>query len=418
MIKLPSHSEIIDYFFLNFDLAYVYNELDKDRIIQLVPKELDFEKKFKSIPKITPSYLSWKNWKVPVFIKSKTEKKLDNQLSFDVFVNTFFLLSGWQEWISEDYDEHERFKYANSLQNKFNFVEVPVVTIYFDILFHEIRKQGIPIEERKFSSSLIFTHDIDQLRSGWLEDIQFEIKNFSIKSLFEIPKALIIKLFGLKDSYYIAFEKMIEIEKKKDIEAISFFMTKKSKNDADHDLNKKKYLKLFEAYKKVNKVGLHPGYFTHNSREEFSKQLYKLKELSEGEINHVRQHFLKYDVKVTPLIHEQLEITHDYSLGYAEMYGFRNAIATPFYLYNYKEGRSYRVLQIPLFFMEGTLTKYIGVKKHRNIKKVISLSRRIVNDFNVNFSVLFHNTAFSEKRYKGFTKMYEELNMINETKKN
>lgn len=243
------------------------------------------------------------------------------------------------------------------------------------------------------------------MRSGWFEDCKYEFANFGLKSLIEIPKAIFSKFFGLKDSYYKAFEKMIELEKKEGITSTSFFMTKKSHQDGDYELEKTKFLTLLKNYS--GHIGLHPGYNTFNNKIEFKNQLDKLSNLSAKNIDCIRQHFLQFDISKTPEIHQQLRIKKDYSLGFAEMYGFRNSIASPFYLFNFETQQSYSTLYYPLFFMDATLTSYLEGKKEELMKDVLTLTEKVLTDFNTSFSILFHNTAFSSKRYKGFTEMYK-----------
>ena len=100
------------------------------------------------------------------------------------------------------------------------------------------KKRGITLQKKVIKEPIVFTHDIDHLRSGWFEDIGYELRNFSFKSPFNISKSLFTKLFGLKDSYHQAYDKMLTIEKKHQVSAISFFMTEKSKKDADEELKR------------------------------------------------------------------------------------------------------------------------------------------------------------------------------------
>ena len=94
------------------------------------------------------------------------------------------------------------------------------------------------------------------------------------------------------------------------------------------------------------------------NQKEFNFQKETLETIFDQKITKSRQHFLRYDIKQTPYIIEQSGIEEDYTLGFAEQYGFRNGIAHYFYLYNFKENRAFNFLSIPLVFMDVSLTNY------------------------------------------------------------
>lgn len=400
-MNFPDRHIVINYFFDNLKLNYHIDDKSIEDLKKLVPNNYA---PINSISDLSPSWLNWKSFHFPVFFENPKVFFERDLLTIDVFSNTFLLLSGYQEYISEDLDQHNRFKYKNSIQYKYNFLDIPVVNIYFELIYSKAKEIGIKISRKKNKEKIIFTHDIDQLRSGWFEDIGYELKNFTYKSPLNISKSLIVKLFGLKDSYHRAYDKMLAIEKEHQVSAISFFMTLKSKKDADYDIQKTKYEKLIKN--SPNEIGLHPGYYTYNDLENFKSQLAILRSFK-FKIDKVRQHFLKFSIKETPYIQSENQISEDYSLGFAEMYGFRNCIASPFYLYDFKNNKPHSIIEIPLFFMDGTISHYRKeMNREEEFDKVIQTTNKILATFSCKFSILFHNTVFSEKKYKGFTNLY------------
>ena len=356
-IQIPTYKNIEVFFKSNFDLQYLHN-IDFKKLFE--PLKENFEENFINIYATEPIYFEFKGQNFPVFIHNNetelyTKKGL---ISFDVFLNTFLFLSGYLELISDKKDKHGRFSYEASLQKKYSFVEIPVVNIYFELIKELALKRGFKVEAKKIESPFIFTHDIDQLRSGWYENIIFYKENFSLKSLIEIPKNLMTKTFGLKDDYYKGMEEMLQIDETNNIKAISFFISNKSEKDADFYLKDKRFESLLKRCKTKQEIGFHPGYETFQNLQEFVKQKEKLETFFDLKITKSRQHFLRYDIKITPYIIEKAKIEKDFTLGFAEQYGFRNGIANPFYLYNFEENRAFKFLSIPLVFMDSSLTNY------------------------------------------------------------
>lgn len=405
---LPSYSAMQSYFKDQFALSYRVEEAAWNQLEELHLSCEESLPNFLQVETLEPSvYFEYKGYQVPVFFTAASfsqpiESKI---LQFDVVLNAFLLLSGWQEWVIATKDKEGRFPFQCSLQHKFNFVEVPVVTIYFELLAEAMRKAGFVCDPLPYSKPIIFTHDIDQVRSGWFEDIGFYLKNNPVKNSWKMLKTVLGKVLGSKDSYWNAFEEMLALDQQHNTEAISFLMTDKSHQDADYQL--KTLTKASGLDGQI--IGLHPGYFTYNDANNFKRQLEELEQHFPEAKRIVRQHFLKYDVRVTNQIHEELAITEDYSLGFAERYGFRNSIATPFYLYRFDQKRVSTVLEVPLYFMDGTLFHYMKDRSWKGKQEVIQKIEKLTQDFNCQFSVLFHNSVFTENKYKGFKKMYEEL---------
>ena len=410
--KNLKYEAVVDYFFDNLSLSFNFNVKVKEQIINLVNKQESLCPDLYNYLKINPVFFDWKTLKFPVFIKPPTSLIENNKINFDIFLNSFFLLSGIQELNSTNKDKHNRFEYESSLQYKHNFIQTPVVNIYFELVYEKAIENGIKIKRKQFDSPIVFTHDIDQLRSGWFEDIKHELSNFRFNSIFSISKSIFSKTFGLKDSYQKAFENMLLIDNENNINSISFFMSKKSHKDADYDITKSKFKKIVNLSKSKTQCEFHPGYNTCDNEQEFKNQLKVINQIKSHKTTKVRQHFLKFDMKKTPKIHELNNIEQDFSLGFPEMYGFRNSIASPFYLFNFEKQKKYKTVEIPLFFMDSTILDYIKTPFEEECNKLLTVANKTVLDFNCNFSILFHNSAFSNKKYKGLISMYKKFILL------
>jgi len=407
---LPSYDEVVAYVYEQFALAYHAPDLSLDELKSVCDCSEGELNRLKDVSLLKAvGNVNFKSYTAPVFFgdqKRFNENVVVNgQVQFDVYLNSFLLISGLQEWLCETKDKQDRFPYSESIQSKVDFIKIPAATIYFEFLAEAIRAKGHQCDPIDFNENVIFTHDIDQVRSGWFEDVGHYIKNPSFKAVFGIARAILGKITGTKDSYYYALLKMEAIDKKYNLPAISFMMAEKSHDDADHHLENLSPLWQGEQ----QRIGLHPGFFTYNNKANFVKQLDKVEALYKRSEKIVRQHYLKYDVKQTTAIHEELKITEDYTLGFAEQHGFRNSIATPFYLYRFDEKRASKVLEIPLYFMDGTLHHYMKDNSTEGKDQVVAEIKQLHDELNISFSVLFHNSVFTDLKYFGFTEMYEEL---------
>mgnify|MGYP006076318159 CR=1 FL=1 len=404
-IHFPNYDLIKKYFYLNFGLAYNLNETIENNFVK---NDSNYIPSFNNIFDIEPIFFEWKNYKFPIFIHQNETLLINGngQITIDIYLNVFLFLSGWQEIVCPTKDEHDRFPYKESLQFKHGFTEIPLVNIYFELLYETALKNNAPILRKKYSSDIIFTHDIDQLRSGWFENIQLHKQETSLTSFWNIFINILSKAIGFKDDYLKGMERMLAIDKENNIEAISFFIPVKSHKDADFNLKESRFLKVLKTTKKTQTIGIHPGYETFNNSKEYANQLETLEELTEKKITKSRQHFLRYDINQTPFIQDNLAIKEDYTLGFAEQFGFRNGITNPFYLFNFTDNKAFTVKQIPLVFMDVSLTNY---DLEKDFDSILLFLQKTKKDFNCHFSILFHNSVFSNGKYKGFEALYKRI---------
>ena len=159
----------------------------------------------------------WKEWKkvkIPFLFDNKNTGDIISMnkgniiINYDIVASSFYLLTNWQEYISQSKDDYGRFSYSDSLQYQLQISEIPVVNYYFDILRDAI-ETGYNINliqdlwEKK-SFSVCLTHDIDLCESAW---IQGSYREF-IKGRIFSPIKLITKKIITNDEEVIEEERL------------------------------------------------------------------------------------------------------------------------------------------------------------------------------------------------------------------
>ncbi|HOX76502.1 MAG TPA: hypothetical protein PLW31_00580 [Bacteroidales bacterium] len=361
-----------------------------------------------------PLFIDFNGIPLPLFYYESADHKitLADLTVKDLSINSFLLLSGWQEVVIKKRDLHERFPYSESLQSKFNFAGIPVVNFLFNEMCLRIKQSGYHCNPLKFStagSNIIFTHDIDRLYSGWYEATGHVIKNpwtGKLRSWVELSRR---KLFFQVDDYQDACYRLLALLDKFQIKSVFFFLASRSRDDADYRLGDHFTVRFIKDLQEAGHIpGLHAGYHTFRDPGQLNRQIGQACNfLGENIINN-RQHFLKFDLSFTPLTLFNAGIKYDFSLGFAEAPGFRNSIATPFYVFDFLHPESARLVEVPLFFMDGTYSHYQRIDKHgfRNPLEDIAQYSKY---FNMNFSVLFHNSVFTDFKYQGFSQLFIDV---------
>ena len=82
-------------------------------------------------------------------------------LALDIFGSTFFMLTNYEEYVSDNHDEHGRFLASNSYAYKNNFLQRPVVNEYLEVLWYCMKRLWPQLTRKKLTFSVRPTHDID-----------------------------------------------------------------------------------------------------------------------------------------------------------------------------------------------------------------------------------------------------------------
>lgn len=406
------------------------NNTDYDIILKTDPKAIDFfsNKYIYNINNI--KFFNFENESIPIlfhnnftepFIFDQNRKQLT--IFIDIFASAFYFLSLWDEYVIKERDNHNRFIGKNSLLNKLDFLRKPIVTIYFNYLIFLINNYfNINIQKRNSYASL--THDIDYIKKWspgiiYRECIQYFLlnrlnvnfrKRFS--RFYEFLKAFLIK----NDPYLNSLNKIIEFELKNNIRSTFFIKTGcTSKHDVSYSVKNKFVKRKVEFLKEQNfDVGLHPSYKTYNNEIIMKDEKNRLINLLNNDKFGVRQHYLRYDINITPIIHEKLYFIYDSSLGYHDVEGFRTGFSFPHYLYSNKNDKVLNIIEIPLVIMDSTLEYYRKLKPQQALN-VIKEITNIIQKYGGVLTILFHNTCYDELDYPGWGSVYEDMvhNFIN-----
>jgi hypothetical protein len=126
------------------------------------------------------------------------------------------------------------------------------------------------------------------------------------------------------------------------------------------------------------------------------------------QITKSRQHFLKLDLPHTYRNLIDLDITDDYTMGYASEIGFRASICSSFYFYDLELDIETNLKIHPFAFMEGTLRDYLNIHADKALNHIKPLIDE-VKAVNGTFICLWHNESLSNQyRWVGWQEVYEQ----------
>jgi len=336
-----------------------------------------------------------------------------SSIPFDIFAASFYLITRYEEYLPHVKDIHERFTAEQSLAFKNDFLEKPVVDIWAYKLLEKLQERFPNYNYLKRDYEFISTIDVDnayaykyksfvRTAGGFLNDF-FRFRLSAFWNRFVV-------LVNIKRDPYNTFSKILKLKKEYKVKTIFFFLVS---NYTTFDTNvspaKNKFRLLIKEMVDYARVGLHPSYFTMNDAALVKREKEQLESITNMSIKRSRQHYLRFSLPETYQNLIDLEITEDYSMGYASHVGFRASTCTPFYFYDLDFEIQTPLKIVPFALMDTTLNDYMQLTPKQSLGKINDLKKE-VKAVNGLFVTLFHNESLSGyTRWKGWSRLYESM---------
>ena len=125
-------------------------------------------------------------------------------------------------------------------------------------------------------------------------------------------------------------------------------------------------------------IGLHGSYLSSTDAMLLAKQKAQLEAVVSEPLTSIRQHYLRYDVELTPQAHQAAGFSVDSTQGFNSSIGFRAGTAFPYLTWDHSTERPTDVLEVPLQIMDGPLLRAAGNSPVKSIALAIQLMDAVV----------------------------------------
>jgi hypothetical protein len=351
--------------------------------------------------------LDWKG--IKVFYP--THKK--SILPFDPFACSFLLVSRYEEYLPHIKDKHGRFAAHQSLAFQHGFLDEPVVNIWAEEILSILEGRFGKLDRKPLQYQFIPTIDIDNawayqhkgfIRAG--AGLFADLTNLKFKHFIQRFSVL----FRLKQDPYDTYDYQVELIEKYKLKTIFFFLLGDFATfDRNVPYQNKHMQSLIKYVADIGEIGIHPSYASNSNSKKLQEEVHRLSGILHQEIHNSRQHFLKLNLPQTYHRLIECDITDDYTMGYAELPGFRASIASPFFFYDLDLEIETSLKIHPFTIMDGTLKDYLKITPEKAAEIIDPLVEK-VKAVNGTFISVWHNESFAEnERWKGWKKVYEDM---------
>ncbi|MCA9485741.1 MAG: polysaccharide deacetylase family protein [Nanoarchaeota archaeon] len=303
----------------------------------------------------------------------------------DILSSIFYVLCRYEEYLSSERDHFERFTAKQSELFESKKLEEPVV----DEWVGELRsKFGLRTD---FPYQFIPTFDIDNAwaykNKGALRTAASRSRDLIQKNKKRIQERKAVLSGRMKDPYdtYDFIESLKSWNPK-----VFFLLGDYGKYDRNISWKNKEFQNLIRKIDQFAEVGIHPSFDSFDKPEKVKIEKARLEEIVGHEIIRSRQHFLRLNIPETYQNLEKIGIKEDYSMGYADHFGWRAGTSRPFYFFDLASNRKTALLVHQFQYMDGTLNEYMNLSIDQ-AKNVVEQLHHETKKFGGNFICLWHN---------------------------
>ncbi|PHR46583.1 MAG: hypothetical protein COA32_10595 [Fluviicola sp.] len=317
----------------------------------------------------------------------------------DLLGSVFYALVMYDEYLSESFDEHDRFMSKDSTLVKFGMLDKLMVERW-SISFIEFleEKLNTKLMPKNIPFVVIPTFDIDntyafKLKEGWRKwmSVGKDILSFNKKRLNERKGVL----EDLKNDPYDTFEYIEDIAKRGFDVKIFWLLGDYAKYDRNISFHHPKHQRLIRKMSQFTTIGLHPSYRSDGVFSLINEEKKRMETILDSPVKNSRQHYLKMKLPQTYRSLIKCGFKNDYTLGFADAPGFRAGIARPFPWFDLKNNTDTDFILHPFTYMDGTLNEYQGLSIPEAKKKVGELATE-VSKYGGNLIAIWHNETIGD----------------------
>ncbi len=353
---------------------------------------------------------------IPLLFGTPQIEKFENTIicHADLIASTYFLISRYEEFINPNTnrDTHGRYIGKQSIPAKANFIHRPIIEEYGELLRNLLEQTGISLPPIPQKINYIYlTHDVDSITNyrrlrGLIGGI------LRRENLTTILKSLI----NIKNDPAYTFTWILRQDNLLPT-ATQIYFIKATRNATGFDrptynLQGKNFKYLIKEILKSSPnaiFGLHASYKSGDTPDIIHDEQRLLQYAIENQqVTTARHHYLR---SLQPNDMESLidaHITDDFTMGYADVAGFRLGTCRPVRFINPKTKRLTSLTLHPLTMMDCSLseTHYMNL----NYTKALSYAQTLIKQtqkYNGDLCLLWHNTRFSNDNYH--SQLYSQI---------
>lgn len=335
-------------------------------------------------------------------------------LPFDPLAAIFFMLSRYEEYLPHREDEHGRFLAAESLAARHGFLRTAVVDRWALLVKDIILRQYPDTVFRPRQYRFVETVDIDSSYcyrcKGLFRTVMGLLRDGLHRHDWTEVRRRLRVLRGKEEDPYDTFDYILEQSAGRKNLSLVFFplLGDYGIYDKPTSYHNVEFRELLQRLGDAAKVGIHCSYYATDDPRKVEVETQRLSEILHRTIVRNRFHFLRLHLPRDYRVLVRNGILHDYSMGFADLPGFRCGTASVVPFYDLSSDQESELRMHPFVAMDTSFQKYLGVTPDEAIPQMHALIDE-VRAVGGTFSCIFHNQNLCELfGWEGWRKFYED----------
>ncbi|MEO7176747.1 MAG: hypothetical protein ABIV51_12565 [Saprospiraceae bacterium] len=335
-----------------------------------------------------------------------------HDLAGDLFSSVFYWASRYEEYLPFDADIHGRFAGKLSHAHKHKYLDLPVIDAWRQRLF--VRFNIWSADNIQYCPEIQWTFDIDQWSAfkgrSLLRTIGGSTRDL-LQGRLEAVSDRIKVLFGGKSDPYQNLEYLQSIANNTGNAAKIFLhLGQYAEFDKNTVIDPSEFAEFTSNLDAEKQLGIHPSYASNSSKDRLQKELSKFEALTGNIASRSRQHYLKLEFPGTyrGLMHSG--ISEDWTMGYADLLGFRAGTGNPFHWFDLERNEETGFVVHPFAALDVTLKVYLQYTPAEAIaavKRLLDISAK----FHFPLVLIWHNSSFyGPYGWEGWQQLPNEIN--------
>lgn len=374
---------------------FAYSQGYYENALNITPSGLLFET---GVEEQSMAFFQWRG--LPAFFAIHET----SDVPFDLLSASFFLLTRYEEHLPFAADEHGRFPASASYAFRMGFLQLPLVDLWIEQLASILKQQFplLPIKQQPFT--FLPTIDIDNAyaykHKGLRRALLGTARALVNLRLGEVLQRTLVYTNLLKDPYNTY--KFLFRALKSHPQTVWFILAGGSaKWDRNLPVTSGALAKLIKRIGNHFQLGLHPSYHSAETAGCVQTEKAALEQATGKPVELARQHFLR--IQFPGYFRNLLAngIKADYSMGYANVVGFRASTCKPFAYFDLYGNAATTLTIVPFALMDRALERTYRNNLQQAIDDTAEMAS-LVARVGGTFSIAWHNETLVKESHRAF----------------
>ena len=317
---------------------------------------------------INPVDISVFEWEgMPAFFAS-SEK---SQFPFDFFAASFYLMTRYEEYMPYTTDDLGRFKSEQSLAYKYNFLDLPLIDMWFN---HFVAVWTNFFELPSFSQQLNTAELVVEIPQLYAYKYKTLFRSFfeGLYNLGSLKFAMTFdRLMGVlrfREDPLVGLIEQMEAFRSTTV-SFRFFALYATLGVHDKSLSvfSKKHQQDLKSLSDYAPTAPLASFESTQKKQQLKQDINRFSGLIHRPIKAIRQHKLVLRFPDTYRAYASLGIKHDYSMQYSDISGFRASTAHPFRFFDLGEEQETPLTIHPICLSESNIRAQQYARKMRQL---------------------------------------------------